>query len=157
MKVSDENRRIRIQDPDPDPSVIGMDPRIRIRINPKMSWIRNTAFRKCLAAMQEKCNAYSGLQKTIFLSATQETIGCRYILQAGNELPARKQNMTVCNAENGELHAMQKMPDCCHAEIKCAGNANVLSRKCCSKVDRGGNLVTRGLYFAHNGLVESFF
>jgi hypothetical protein len=28
---------------DPDPLVRGMDPRIRIRIHPKMSWIRNTA------------------------------------------------------------------------------------------------------------------
>ncbi len=41
MKVNDENTRIRIQDPDPnpDPLVRGMDPRIRIRIHPKMSWI----------------------------------------------------------------------------------------------------------------------
>ncbi len=46
LKVNDENSRIRIQDPDPnpDPLVRGMDPRIRIRIHPKMSWIRNTAF-----------------------------------------------------------------------------------------------------------------
>ncbi len=47
MKVNDENSRIRIQDSDPDPNpdplVRGMDPRIRIRIHPKMSWIRNTA------------------------------------------------------------------------------------------------------------------
>ncbi len=51
MKVSEENSRIRIQDPDPnpdpnpdpDPLVRGMDPRIRIRIHPKISWIRNTA------------------------------------------------------------------------------------------------------------------
>jgi hypothetical protein len=28
--------------PDPKPLVRGMDPRIRIRIHPKMSWIRNT-------------------------------------------------------------------------------------------------------------------
>jgi hypothetical protein len=48
LKVNDENRRIRIQDPDPDPNpdpdplVRGMDPWIRIRIHPKMSWIRNT-------------------------------------------------------------------------------------------------------------------
>jgi hypothetical protein len=46
LKVYDENSRIRIQDPDPDPNpdplVIGMDPRIRIRIHTKMSWIRNT-------------------------------------------------------------------------------------------------------------------
>jgi hypothetical protein len=42
LKVSDENNRIRIQDP--DPLVRGMDPRIRIRIHPKMSWIRNTAY-----------------------------------------------------------------------------------------------------------------
>ena len=33
LKVNDENRRIRIR---------GMEPRIRIRIHPKMSWIRNT-------------------------------------------------------------------------------------------------------------------
>ncbi len=45
MQVNDENSRIRIQDPDPDPLVKGMDPRIRIRIHPKMSWIRNTAFK----------------------------------------------------------------------------------------------------------------
>ncbi len=46
LKVNDENSRIRIQDPDPnpDPLVRGMDPRIRIRIHAKMSWIRNTAF-----------------------------------------------------------------------------------------------------------------
>jgi hypothetical protein len=45
LKVHDENSRIRIQDPDPDPLVRGMDPRIRIRIriHPKMSWIRNIA------------------------------------------------------------------------------------------------------------------
>ncbi len=42
MKVNDENSSIRIQDPDPDPLVRGMDPRIRIRIHTKMSWIRNT-------------------------------------------------------------------------------------------------------------------
>jgi hypothetical protein len=46
LKIYDENSRIRIQDPDPnpdpDPPVRGMDPRIRIRIHPKMSWIRNT-------------------------------------------------------------------------------------------------------------------
>jgi hypothetical protein len=38
LKVRDENGRIRIQDP--DPLVRGMD--LRIRIHPKMSWIRNT-------------------------------------------------------------------------------------------------------------------
>ncbi len=43
LKVNDENSRIRIQDPDSDPLVRGMDPRNRIRIQPKMSWIRNTA------------------------------------------------------------------------------------------------------------------
>jgi hypothetical protein len=32
-----------IEDPDPDPLVKGMDPRIRIRIHTKMSWIRNAA------------------------------------------------------------------------------------------------------------------
>jgi hypothetical protein len=32
-----------LMDPDPDPLVRGMDPRIRIRIHTKMSWIRYTA------------------------------------------------------------------------------------------------------------------
>jgi hypothetical protein len=41
LKVNDANSRIRIQDP--DPLVRGMDPRIRIRIHSKMSWIPNTA------------------------------------------------------------------------------------------------------------------
>jgi hypothetical protein len=36
LKVNDENRRIRIQDPDPDPLVRGMDLRIRNRINVKI-------------------------------------------------------------------------------------------------------------------------
>jgi hypothetical protein len=46
LKVNDENSRIRIriQDPDPDPLVRGIDPRIRIRIHSKMTWIRNTDF-----------------------------------------------------------------------------------------------------------------
>ncbi len=39
-KIAGSGSRIRIQDPDPDPLVRGMDP--RIRIHPKMSWIRNT-------------------------------------------------------------------------------------------------------------------
>ena len=43
LEGNDENSRIRIQDPDPDPLVRGMDPRVRIRIHTKMSWIRNTA------------------------------------------------------------------------------------------------------------------
>ncbi len=46
LKVNDENSRILIQDPDPHPNpdslVGGMDPPFRIRIHPKMSWIRNT-------------------------------------------------------------------------------------------------------------------
>jgi hypothetical protein len=37
LKVNDENSRIRILDPNPDPLVRSMDPRIRIRIHPKMS------------------------------------------------------------------------------------------------------------------------
>ncbi len=44
LKVNDENNRIRIIDPDRDPLVRGMDPRIRIRIHPKMSWISNTGW-----------------------------------------------------------------------------------------------------------------
>jgi hypothetical protein len=43
LKVNDENSRTRIQDP--DQLVRDMDSRIRIRIHPKMSWIRNTAFK----------------------------------------------------------------------------------------------------------------
>jgi hypothetical protein len=49
LKVNDENSRIRIRiqdpdpNPDPDPLVRSIDPRIGIRIHPKMSWIRNTA------------------------------------------------------------------------------------------------------------------
>jgi hypothetical protein len=46
LKVNDENSRILIQDPDPDPLVRGIDPRIQIRIHPKMSWIRNTGSMK---------------------------------------------------------------------------------------------------------------
>ncbi len=48
LEVNDDSR-IRIEDPDldpnpdPDPLVRGMDPRIRIWIHAKMSWIRNTA------------------------------------------------------------------------------------------------------------------
>ncbi len=116
-----------------------------------------SACKECLDVTQEKCDSFSGLQETNFLSATQNASGCWYFLLTVNELPARKQNMIVYKCRKQELHAMQKMPDCFHAEIKCAGNAGVLSRKCCSKVDRGGNLVTRGLYFDHNGLVERFF
>jgi hypothetical protein len=41
LKVNDENSRIRIQDL--DPLARSMDP--RIRIHPKMSWIRNTGSR----------------------------------------------------------------------------------------------------------------
>jgi hypothetical protein len=50
LKVNGENSRIRIQDP--DPLVRGMDPRIRIRIHPKISWIRNTGWKAefCMVA-----------------------------------------------------------------------------------------------------------
>jgi hypothetical protein len=40
-KIVGSGSRIRIQNQDPDPLVRGVDP--RIRIHPKMSWIRNTA------------------------------------------------------------------------------------------------------------------
>jgi hypothetical protein len=40
LKVNVEKSRIRIRDP--DPLVRGMDPRIRIWIHFKISWIRNT-------------------------------------------------------------------------------------------------------------------
>jgi len=40
-KIAGSGSRIRM-DPDPDPLVRSMDP--RIRIHPKMSWIKNTAF-----------------------------------------------------------------------------------------------------------------
>jgi hypothetical protein len=57
LRVSDENNRIRIQDPDPnlDPLVRGMDPRIQIRIHTKMSWIRNTEVHKVY--MHFRCHA----------------------------------------------------------------------------------------------------
>jgi hypothetical protein len=74
LKVNDENSRIGIQDPDPDPNpdpnpdlnpdpdplVRGMDPRIRIRIHTKMSWICNTGFNP----------------KTWFLSSRNYDPGC---------------------------------------------------------------------------------
>jgi hypothetical protein len=44
VKVNDENSRIRIQDPDPNPDPLVRGMHSRIRIHPKMSWIRNTAF-----------------------------------------------------------------------------------------------------------------
>jgi hypothetical protein len=57
LKVNNENSRIRIQDP--DPFVRGMDPRIRIRIHTKMSWIRNTAYncRLCIAVLNFVLNS----------------------------------------------------------------------------------------------------
>jgi hypothetical protein len=61
LKVNDEKSRIRSQDPDPDPNpdpfVRGMDPRIRIRIHSKLSWIRNTAMQGGLTY----CNGELGL------------------------------------------------------------------------------------------------
>ncbi len=58
MKVNDENSKIRIQDPDPnpdpDPLVRGIDPRIRIRIHPKMSWIRNTGWKAGIQFKEEQ-------------------------------------------------------------------------------------------------------
>ncbi len=42
LKVNDENSRIRIQGPNPDSLARGLDPRIRIQT--KMSWIRNIGF-----------------------------------------------------------------------------------------------------------------
>jgi hypothetical protein len=42
------------QDPDPDPLVRGMDPRIRIWIHNKMSWIRNTDISHLLSARSEE-------------------------------------------------------------------------------------------------------
>ncbi len=42
LKVNDENSRTLVPNPESDPLVRGMDPRIRIRIHTKMSWIRNT-------------------------------------------------------------------------------------------------------------------
>ncbi len=61
LKVNDENRRIqiriqiwiRIR-------ITGMDPRIRIRIHTKMSWIRNTADRQ--VSLLVKCQAACAAQ-----------------------------------------------------------------------------------------------
>ncbi len=47
---------IRIHDPDPDPLVRSMDP--RIRIHPKMSWIRNTGNRRSLHLSKENIQQY---------------------------------------------------------------------------------------------------
>ncbi len=60
LKVSDENSRIRIQDP--DPLVRGMvDPRIRIHL--KMSWIRNTDKKKCKERIDKQNQRKPGRQK----------------------------------------------------------------------------------------------
>jgi hypothetical protein len=53
-KIAGSGSRIRIQDPDPDPLVRGMDPRIWIRIHPKMSWIRNTVNHLSFKVLKEK-------------------------------------------------------------------------------------------------------
>jgi len=64
LKVNDENSRIRIQGPDPDPNpdadplVISMYPRIRIRIHPKMSWIRNTGCDPTRCIHSSSCISY---------------------------------------------------------------------------------------------------
>jgi hypothetical protein len=42
LKVNDEKWQDSDPNPDLDPLVRGMDPRIRIRIHTKMSWVRNT-------------------------------------------------------------------------------------------------------------------
>jgi len=68
-KIEGSGSRIRIQDPDPDPNpdpdplVRGMDPRIRIRIHPKMSWIRNTDS-QCAQHSQKKFCTLSVRDKT---------------------------------------------------------------------------------------------
>jgi hypothetical protein len=65
------------QDPDPDPLVRGVDPRIRIRIHPKMSWIRNTALKiqrhlvQLLARRTQIPNSgHRALSVTLFLQHT---------------------------------------------------------------------------------------
>jgi hypothetical protein len=73
LKVNDENRTIRIQDPDPDPDpnplVRSMDP--RIRIHPKMTWIRNTGYRQCpgstLVSMRIRIQHFTSLQIRILV------------------------------------------------------------------------------------------
>jgi hypothetical protein len=66
---NDENSRIRIQDP--DPLVRSMDPRIRIRINPKMSWIRNTVICGSLAPRDpdpySQCGSGSSREKRMLI------------------------------------------------------------------------------------------
>jgi hypothetical protein len=110
LKVNDENRRIRIQDPDlnpdpdplvrgmdpriqdpdpnpdPDPLVRGMDPRIRIRIHPKMSWIRNTALlslaviSRCGKAVCDYC---SSRRSTLPLRSVFAVFGRNFTLRQG--------------------------------------------------------------------------
>jgi hypothetical protein len=65
------------QDPNPDPDqlVRGMDPRIRIRIHTKISWIRNTAV-PCIAAAWKIIKGWlpaAGVKKIRFL--TKATMG----------------------------------------------------------------------------------
>jgi hypothetical protein len=68
LKVNDENSRIRIQYPDPDPLVSGMDPRIRIRVHTKMSWIRNTGKNVLILLVFRIYDILVGIRILLFLS-----------------------------------------------------------------------------------------
>ncbi len=73
LKVNDENSQIQDPDPDPnpDPLVRGMDPRIRIRIHPKMSWIRNSAGKPIIFERSKfKKEWITGLRAYVALSVT---------------------------------------------------------------------------------------
>ncbi len=89
MKVNDENSRIRIQDPDPDPNpdpnpdplVRVMDPRIRIRIHPKMSWIRNTGGRTWMPCSAAGRGLEVTLASVVFHLASLGRNWCRNLLR----------------------------------------------------------------------------
>ncbi len=55
MKIADPDPH-----PDPDPLVRGMDPRIRIRIHPKITWIRHTKHNPLL--IDDRDNALKSCQ-----------------------------------------------------------------------------------------------
>ena len=69
---------------DPDPLVRGIDPRIRIRIHPKMSWIRNTALRQvgCGKGLVRQCLADMKAEEeleTFFIEQIDQQVYIMYL------------------------------------------------------------------------------
>jgi hypothetical protein len=68
-------------DPEPNPLVRGMDPwiQIRIRIHPKMSWIRNTAFMcRSFLKHRHKKNFLHQLKSAILSKVVYWTSSCKF-------------------------------------------------------------------------------